>query len=1106
MKIKNLKLKIKPRYFPNEIEPYWQNVWKEKGLYKFKNGQKPHSAKASRGKYYNLVELPYPSGDLHFGHWFSFVPADAHARFKRMSGFNVFFPNGFDAFGLPAENAAIKRGIHPKDWTMKNIEAMTKQFATMGTMIDWDYTAITCLPEYYRWNQWIFLKMFEKGLAYRGKALSNWCPIDKTVLANEHIEQGKCWRCGTEVIQKEVEQWFLAITKYADKLIWPENTEAVGCQSRFSNDTRSSFPKNQSQTRSLSESLFSSLNNKPNKNATAFDSSQSELAPSGQKHKSYVDWPARHARQASSEVVAGWPKEVREAQNNWIGRSEGMLLQFPISDANSRQSRFSDDVRRTSSQSSKLSRSLSESLSSNSKDNQNEDVTAFGSPQSELPPVSMENGKWKMVNGRSYIEVFTTRPETTDGATFLVVAPEHEFVTSLLKIKDKISSVRQAQDKNLKYKEILEYVEEAKKKTEMERKEDRTKSGIFTGKYVKNPVTGRDIPVWISDYVLAGYGTGAIMAVPFADERDREFAEKFDLPITETKLNAAPKGEKKINYHLRDWSVSRQRYWGTPVPIIYCKTCAKKGGGQPHAARDARQTFSQSSKTPRSLSESRLSTSNDNQNKHEPSFGSLADGLSSSGPTYKITVIDGEEYAMIPVPYEDLPVELPYNVDYTPKGKPPLASDEKWLNVKCPKCKGKAKRDAETLDTFFDSAWYYYRYVSPQYDKEPFDRLRAKQLLPVDVYVGGAEHTVGHTLYARFFTKFFKDLGLVDFDEFALKRVQHGVILGPDGNRMSKSKGNVVNPDEVVKEYGADAVRLYLCFMMPYEATAPWSTTAISGIYRFLKRVWELQYKIKNQKSKIKNELNREDLTQMHITIKKVGEDLENFHFNTAVAVLMTWLNFLSAKKEIGEEEYETFLKLLSPFAPHITEEIWQSISLIDKGQSEDRVFSRQSRFSDDARSSFSNNQSQTHSLSESLSSDSKDNQSEEATAFDSPQSELPPSDTSKSSRANNSITANAGSRCGRTIQQLNNFKSIHLESWPKFDPEYLVADEVSVVVQINGKVRGTIRVKSLKLEVQSYVEEEARKSEKVKKYLDGNLIRKVIYVEGKIINFVTSN
>ncbi len=912
------------KYFPQDIESKWQQVWEKQGIYKFK----PHFAKATRGKYYNLVELPYPSGDLHLGHWFAFVPPDAHARYKRMTGYNVFFPNGFDAFGLPAENAAIQRGIHPKDWTMKNIENMTKQFGTMGTMIDWNYTAITCLPEYYKWNQWIFLKMFEKGLAYRGKALSNWCEVDKTVLANEHIEAGKCWRCGSEVIQKEVEQWFLKITDYADKLIWPED------------------PKE------------------------------------------------------------GWPKEVREGQNNWIGRSEGMLLRFT-----------NDDLRFT-------------------------------------------------------IDVFTTRPETTDGATFMVVAPEHEFVASLLNSEFRIQSSEL--DK------IKKYAEEAKKKTEMERKEDRTKSGIFTGIYVKNPVTGKDIPVWISDYVLAGYGTGAIMAVPFADERDREFAKKFNLPIEKTSFNAKPEGKKKVNYHLRDWSISRQRYWGTPVPIVYCKNCAKHArvGGQPHAARDARQDLLKASKTPRSLSESRLSSSERVQNNKEPSFGSLADGLSSFP---RIAIIDGEGYAMIPVPYEDLPVELPYNVDYTPKGKPPLATDEEWIKVKCPKCGGPAQRDAETLDTFFDSAWYFYRYVSPNYEKAPFESSEVNKLMPVDVYFGGAEHTLGHTLYARFFTKFFKDLGLISFDEFASKRVQHGVILGPDGNRMSKSRGNVVNPDEIVKEYGADAVRLYLCFMMPYEATAPWSMSAISGIYRFLKRVWELSEKVPrvSKVSEVANVLSSDDLNQMHKTIKKVGEDLENFHFNTAVAALMTWLNFLSAKKEVAKEEYETLLKLLSPFAPYITEEIWQSIGKSAKGQP---------HAARDARSGLA--------LRSSSELDESSNASVPAKLG------IRPAKRGLAKTSSRRTTPRANNLA---MQQFSNFNSIHLEEWPEFDPKYLVTDEVSIVVEVNGKVRDSVIIQSSNVKSQNYVEEEARKGGKVKKYLEGKQIKKVIYVEGKIINFVTN-
>lgn len=760
------------KYFHKEIESRWRQYWKKEGIYKFDTASK-------KQKYYNLVELPYPSGDLHLGHWFTFVPPDVHARYKKMSGYNVFFPNGFDSFGLPAENAAIKNGTQPKTWTYKNIDAMKKQFETMATMIDWESEVITSDPNYYKWNQWIFIKMFEKGLAYRGKALSNWCPKDLTVLANEHIEGGRCWRCGTEVVQKEVEQWFLKITDYADRLIWPASPSQGG-------------PEN-----------------------------------------STVDWP----------------KEVKDGQNNWIGKKEGMLIKFEV------------------------------------------------------------------VNSDSKVEVFTTRPETTDGASFLVIAPEHQLA------------------KQIDSSEVQAYIKEAEKKTEMQRKEDRTKSGVFTGLEAKNPVTGQNIPIWISDYVLAGYGTGAIMAVPFADERDRGFAEKFSLPILETKFNAAPQGKKTITYHLRDWSISRQRYWGTPVPMIHCPK----------------------------------------------------DGI-------------------VPVPYEDLPVELPEIEDFTPKGKPPLASNETWLNVKCPKCDGQARRDAETLDTFFDSAWYYYRYCSPDYEEGPFDRESVKELMPADIYFGGSEHTLGHTLYARFFTKFFKDIGLVDFEEFALKRAQHGVILGPDGNRMSKSKGNVVNPDEIVAEYGTDCVRLYLCFMMPYESTAPWSDGAIAGVYKFLRRVWDLQFNIGG-------EVSSEDQLQMHSAIKKVGEDLESLQFNTAVSSLMIWLNFLGPKKEVSKIEYETLLKLMSPFAPFITEEIWHLIN------------------------------------------------------------------------------ADAN--------------SIHVENFPSYQAKYLKTVSSPIIIQVNGKLRDTIEVESSKLKVQSFVENEAKEREKVKKYLSAG-VKKVVYIEGKVINFVT--
>lgn len=756
------------KYLPAEFEKKWTERWDKEKLYVFN----PDSDKK---KYYILVELPYTSGDLHIGHWFAFVTPDVLSRFKRMNGFNVFFPMGYDAFGLPAENAAIKRKIHPKDWTMKNIETMTKQFQTMGTMIDWNWVTITCLPEYYRWNQWIFLKMYEKGLVFRGKTLSNWCEKDQTVLANENIENGKCWRCGNQVVQKEVEQWFLKITDYAEQLIWQEK------------------PK--------------------------------------------VDWPI----------------SVRIGQNNWIGKSQGMIIEF-------------------------------------------------------------DKG----------LTVFTTRPETIDGASFIVLAPEHPLVIKLATVENQ--------------QKIYDYVKRSKGKSELERKENKEKTGVFTGSYVKNPVTRKNIPVWVADYVLASYGTGAIMAVPAEDERDRDFAQKFNLSIIKTSLNARPQGEKKSIYHIRDWSVSRQRYWGTPVPVMHCPECGT-----------------------------------------------------------------------VPVLARDLPVELPYEVDFTPHGKPPLATNEKWLNVKCPHCGKDAKRDAETLDTFFDSSWYFLRYINPKYEKGPFDENRAKKLTPVDIYFGGAEHTLGHTLYARFFTKFFNSLKMLDYDEFALKRVQHGIVLGPDGNKMSKSKGNVINPDDVVSEYGTDAARLYLCFMMPYEGTSPWSIQTIAGVHRFLSRVWKIyqQFVIRNPKSS--NDKNNQLIIKLNKTIKKVTEDINNIKMNTAIAAMMEFLNnFERNPQGLSKENAKKFLQILAPFAPFMTEEIWHE------------VFKEK--------------------------------------------------------------------------------ESIHLSIWPKVKGE-IVDEEIIIPIQVNGKLRSTLRVSRHEISKETVVEK-ALKEEKVKKYLTGKP-KKIIYIPGKIINLI---
>ncbi|MCL4353562.1 leucine--tRNA ligase [Patescibacteria group bacterium] len=818
MKNKNTK------YIPREIEKKWQEIWERHNLY--------GSDLSKSNKYYVLAEFPYPSGDLHMGHWFTFCGADIYARFKRMQGYTVFFPNGFDAFGLPAENAAIKRNIHPRDWTMSNIKRMKEQFATMGGSFTYDHEVITCLSEYYKWNQWIFIEMFKKGLAYRAKTMSNWCPVDQTVLANEHVVDGLCWRCGAEVVQKEVEQWFLRITAYADRLKWPEN-------------------------------------------------------PS-------VDWP----------------ESVRRGQNDWIGKSEGAEVEF-------------------------------------------------GVENSELS-----------------IKVFTTRLDTLYGATFLVLAPEHPLIAKIVSEKQK--------------KTVEAYQRETEKKTELMRKETRVKTGVFTGAYAVNPINKEKLPVWVSDYALITYGTGALFGDAH-DERDSEFAKRYGIALKPTvitgnrekdgrilslkecftgygtlvdsgefsglasmtakkkileKLVKNGKAKPYVTYHLHDWSVSRQRYWGTPVPMIHCRNCG-----------------------------------------------------------------------IVPVPEKDLPLELPYEVDYAPKGKPPLASNIEWMRTKCPKCDETAKRDAETMDTFVDSSWYFLRYLDPKLKDAAFDKKRSAKIMPVDIYFGGAEHTLGHTLYSRFFTKFFYDLGMVDFEEYAKRRVNHGIVLGPDGEKMSKSKGNVVNPDAEVAKYGADAVRVFVAFFMPYDGTGPWISDRIWGAYRFLERVWKLKEKADDHK------MDRQDLLMMHKTIKKVGGDIAGIKFNTAVAALMEWLNYLSRKaknkkQKVSWEEYRVLLILLAPFAPHMTEELWQRFLV-----------------------------------------------------------KPPPS-----------------------------FLSVHCQKWPKYDPKFLEEEEATIVVQVNGRVRDSVKMQNAKCKMQNYVEEKARESERVSKHLEGRSVKKVIYIEGKIINFVTED
>ncbi len=683
-------------YNPRKIEKKWQKYWERNKSYQAKDFVK------GKKNFYHLVMFPYPSGDLHMGHWYNYAPADVYARFKKMRGFNVMSPIGFDSFGLPAENAAIKRKIHPKDWTYKNIKTMTEQIKSIGAMYDWSRRVVTSDPEYYKWTQWMFLQFYKNGLAYKKKAPANWCPKCHTVLANEQVVDGRCERCEAEVVQREIEQWLFRITKYADRLL-------------------------------------NGLN--------ALD----------------------------------WPEKTKIMQKNWIGRSEGTLIDFRIQDSS------------------------------------------------------------------FMLQVFTTRVDTIFGCTYVVVAPEHEIISNL---KSQISNLS----------EVKKYIEETKHKLERERlAEDKQKSGVeLKGIKAINPATNKEVPIFVSDYVLGHYGTGAIMAVPAYDERDFEFAKKFNLAIIKAPL--APKDEiskklgakKTINYKLRDWLVSRQRYWGAPIPIIYCPKCGE-----------------------------------------------------------------------VAVPEKDLPVLLPNVKNYLPteEGKSPLAHSEKFVNAKCPKCGSKATRETDTMDTFVCSSWYYLRYADPKNKNKFADSKKIKAWLPVDMYVGGAEHTVMHLLYSRFFTKVLKDLnppaGGVDFKEPFLSLRHQGIILGPDGQKMSKSRGNVIDPDELVKNYGSDAVRMYLCFMGEYSQGGPWSPTGIMGTKRFLERVWKLAHKVNPCAS-------RKGLTfALHKTIKKVTEDIENFKFNTAVSAMMILVNELEKQEKLEIRNLELVIKLLAPFAPHLTEELW---------------------------------------------------------------------------------------------------------------------------------------------------------------------------------------
>ncbi len=848
------------QYNPKDVEAKWQQVWEETEPFSV-------TTDSDKEKFYLLEMFPYPSGRIHMGHVRNYAIGDVVARFKRMQGFNVLHPMGWDAFGMPAENAAIEHGTPPAKWTYENIASMREQLKRIGLSYDWKREFATCDADYYRWEQLVFLKMYEKGLAYKKGASVNWCNDCQTVLANEQVEDGCCWRCHNLVQPKELEQWFFKITDYADELL---------------------------------------------------------------------DW---------TDKLTGWPERVLSMQRNWIGKSYGCEIEFSVVDSDEK------------------------------------------------------------------IKVFTTRPDTLFGATFMSLAPEHPQVDALV-----------TAGQSEKVKEFIA-------KVERQDKADRTsgdleKIGVFTGSYSINPVNGEKIPIYLANFVLMGYGTGAVMAVPAHDQRDFEFARKYDIPLrvviqpegetlvadelveayTDTGvlvnsgqfdgidndtakeqivafLDSRGEGRKTVNYRLRDWGVSRQRYWGTPIPIIYCDSCGA-----------------------------------------------------------------------VPVPEADLPVTLPTDVELTGEGGSPLARHESFLTVDCPKCGKAARRETDTFDTFVESSWYFARYTCPDYTDGPLDKDAANYWLPVDQYIGGIEHAVMHLLYARFFTKILRDLGMIDVDEPFTNLLTQGMVcketqrceehgwLYPEQvvddkcelcekavefgrtEKMSKSKKNVIDPNQLIAQYGADTARLFSLFAAPPEKDLEWNEQGVEGCFRFLHRVWRaVNDNLELVKSAAIPETVSGDAADLrrktHQTIKKVSNDVDGrFHFNTAIAAVMELVNAIYSYKATKEqpgvlrEALEAVVRLLNPFVPHVCEELWQL---------------------------------------------------------------------------------------------LGHEESAEAAGWPAWDEAALEAAEVTLVVQVNGKVRGKITV-AVDADKQ-LIESEALSEQNVKRFIDGKQVRKVIVVPGRLINIVVA-
>lgn len=813
------------KYDFEKIEKKWQEKWEKNNIFKAK-------FKPEQKKFYILEMFPYTSAQIHMGHVRNYTIGDVVARYKVMNGYNILHPIGYDAFGLPAENAAIKHKIQPKEWTYKNIETIRKQLKKLGISYCWEREVITCSPEYYKWNQYFFIQFFKKNLVYKKEAPANWCPSCQTVLANEQVIDGKCWRCGSEVEQKMLNQWFIKITDYAERLL-----------------------------------DFSGIKN--------------------------------------------WPERVITMQKNWIGKSVGCEIDF------------------------------------------------------EIPGLN-EN-----------LKVFTTRPDTLFGCTYLVVSPHHPVVEKIIKNSEKGKEIKNFVDKikkqGLTVQEVL--------KTE--------KEGIDTKIYGINPVNGEKVPVWIGNYVLMEYGTGSIMAVPAHDQRDFEFAEKYNLPVkiviknpeweeipenlqsayegegilvnsgnfdgVESEkakweitkfLENKGKGKKSVNYRLRDWCISRQRYWGTPIPVIYCEKCG-----------------------------------------------------------------------IVPVPEDQLPVKLPENIEITGKGESPLKNVSEFVKCKCPVCGGDAERETDTMDTFVDSSWYFLRYASEKTSDKPFVKKEVNYWMPVDQYIGGIEHAILHLLYSRFFVKVLKDLGYIDFEEPFENLLCQGMVV-KDGSKMSKSKGNVVDPEDIIKKYGVDTLRLFILFAAPPELDLEWSEKGIEGCWRFINRIWRTDNEIRNYKNE-KGEKDKEVEIMINKTIKGVTEDIEqDFHFNTGIAKMMEFLNFLNKKllernvsKRALDNVWKKFIKILSPFAPHLSEELWE--------KNDGKEF-------------------------------------------------------------------------------------IYFQKWPEYKEIKTEGDIITIAVQVNGKLRGTVNVPSgiNKEEIFRKIVED----EKISRWIEGKDVIKKIYVPGKIFNIVVKN